>query len=189
MLAYILIPLSWLVFILYWAISARGTKKTVRRDKLQQEIAMRLIFVLALILASSIPSVRTALFKTHGLASMNTWVEAISIILCMGGIAFAIWARIYLGKNWGMPMSVKESPELVTRGPYRYVRHPIYTGMIVAIFGSILTGGLIWLVMWLYMLVYFSYAAKEEEKLLEKQFPDQYPAYRARTRMLIPFVF
>jgi len=61
----------------------------------------------------------------------------VGVALCALGIGLAIWARTYLGRNWGMPMSRKENPELVTSGPYAYVRHPIYTGLLIAMLGSV----------------------------------------------------
>lgn len=88
-----------------------------------------------------------------------------------------------------MPMAVKEAPELVTTGPYATVRHPIYTGVILAILGSTLTGGWWWLVIFVISTAYFIYAAMREEKEMAKTFPDTYPAYKARTKMLIPYVF
>ncbi len=86
-------------------------------------------------------------------------------------------------------MSVKENPELVTTGPYAHVRHPIYTGVIFAMLGSCLAAGWIWLLWFIVIVPYFIYSATQEEKLLAKTFPEAYPAYKKRTKMLIPFVF
>jgi len=85
-------------------------------------------------------------------------------------------------------MSVKESPELVVTGPYAYVRHPIYTGVILGMLGSALVAGWIWLIVALVAAAYFIWSATHEEKQMEQTFPDAYPAYKKRTKMLIPFV-
>jgi len=113
----------------------------------------------------------------------------VGVGLCLAGFGFAVWARMNLGRNWGMPMSLRQGHELVTSGPYSYVRHPIYTGIMLAMIGSALTLGLIWLVLFAVTFVYFAFSARTEEELMVAQFPDTYPAYRRRTKMLIPFVF
>ncbi|MEO8945297.1 MAG: isoprenylcysteine carboxylmethyltransferase family protein [Gemmatimonadaceae bacterium] len=115
-------------------------------------------------------------------------VRTIGVALCVCGVALAVWARTHLGRNWGMPMSFKENPELVTTGPYVYIRNPIYTGFLLAILGSSLTGGPIWLIFFVVFSAYFTYCAKKEEKIMTQEFPDTYPDYKRRTRMLIPFV-
>jgi protein-S-isoprenylcysteine O-methyltransferase Ste14 len=88
-----------------------------------------------------------------------------------------------------MPMSIKDHPELVIQGPYVYVRHPIYTGIIFAMLGSALALGLWWLIFGIVMFLYFIYSAVKEEKTMIREFPNEYPAYKKRTKMLIPFVF
>jgi protein-S-isoprenylcysteine O-methyltransferase Ste14 len=105
------------------------------------------------------------------------------------GLGLAVWARFVLGANWGMPMTTKDEPELVTAGPYRYVRHPIYTGFISAGLGSGLAAGVYWFVVFGVMTLYFSYSAVREEQLLTETFPREYPEYKARTKMLIPYLF
>ena len=104
------------------------------------------------------------------------------------GLLLAVWARIHLGRNWGMPMSQKDEPELVTDGPYRFVRHPIYTGILLGMVGTGLAISLWWLIACVLIGAYFLYSAHVEEGNLMQTFPTQYPPYRARTKMLIPFV-
>jgi protein-S-isoprenylcysteine O-methyltransferase Ste14 len=87
-----------------------------------------------------------------------------------------------------MPRAIKENPELVTSGPYRYVRHPIYTGVLLALLGSTLVAGPWWLIVFVIACIYFFYSAKQEEKRMLAAFPDTYPAYMQRTKMLVPFV-
>jgi protein-S-isoprenylcysteine O-methyltransferase Ste14 len=87
-----------------------------------------------------------------------------------------------------MPRAVKENPELVMTGPYAYVRHPIYAGMLVAMIGSGLVAGWPWILFTVVFGAYFLYSATEEEKLMLRTFPDSYPAYQQRTKMLVPYV-
>jgi protein-S-isoprenylcysteine O-methyltransferase Ste14 len=88
-----------------------------------------------------------------------------------------------------MPMSLREGHELVTSGPYAFVRHPIYTGLMLAVVGSALTESLTWLLVFPLYFAYFIISARTEEKMMLAQFPGTYPAYRRRTKMLIPFLF
>ena len=109
-------------------------------------------------------------------------------MLTVGGVLLALWARFHLGTNWGMPASLKRGAELVTTGPYSYIRNPIYTGFLVAMLGSAVAISTWWLVVSAIFGTYFVFAAKAEEKIMAAEFPDAYPAYKARTWMLIPFV-
>ena len=85
-------------------------------------------------------------------------------------------------------MTQKDEPELVTSGPYRFVRHPIYSGLLLAILGTALATNLYWLIGVGVMGIYFVYSARVEERLMTRSFPVVYPSYRARTKMLIPFL-
>src|SRR5690349_5361617 len=104
------------------------------------------------------------------------------------GLALAIWARLYLGRNWGMPMSQKVDPELVTTGPYRSIRHPIYSGIILAMIGTTIAVSLYWLIAVVVVGAYFLYSAIVEERSMARLFPDSYPEYKRSTKMLIPHI-
>jgi protein-S-isoprenylcysteine O-methyltransferase Ste14 len=94
-----------------------------------------------------------------------------------------------LGRNWGMPMTRKEQPDLVETGPYRTVRHPIYTGVILALAGSALAMTVLGLLVVAVIAGYFVYSAVREERYLTGLFPEAYPVYQHSTKMLVPFVF
>ena len=87
-----------------------------------------------------------------------------------------------------MPMSQRVEPELVTSGPYRFVRHPIYSGILLALLGTALATNLLGLILVVVLCGYFYYSATVEERNLTAIFPTAYPAYRVSTKMLIPFV-
>ena len=116
-------------------------------------------------------------------------VHIAGVVVCLLGLGFAIWARVHIGHNWGTPMSRKNEPELVTSGPYHLVRHPIYSGVLLAGVGTATALGRGWLIAVALAGVYFVYSATVEERNMAKQFPEQYPAYRHSTRMFVPFVF
>ncbi len=184
----ILIGLSWFVFIAVWLVFAFGAKRKLRSGGLAW-LWSRIVLVLAVIVLLKIPGVSEWLTSTlkHQAAS-GSRLQAVGFVITVLGITFAIWARLYLGSNWGMPMSLREGHELVTSGPYAYVRHPIYTGVITAMVGSALAN-VFWIVALVSASAYFVYSATNEEKTMIEQFPNEYPAYKARTKMLVPFIF
>jgi protein-S-isoprenylcysteine O-methyltransferase Ste14 len=127
-------------------------------------------------------------FRGHRI-NTDPWQAGIGLVLFVLGLGFAIWARVSLGGNWGVPMTQKDEPELVTDGPYRLVRHPIYSGILVAGIGTALALNWFWLTAVGLAGMYFLYSATVEERYLTEQFPDTYPTYKRATKMLVPFVF
>jgi protein-S-isoprenylcysteine O-methyltransferase Ste14 len=113
----------------------------------------------------------------------------VGLVLFAFGLGFAIWARPHIGRNWGTPMSQKDEPELVTSGPYRLIRHPIYFGLLLAGVGTAVALRWMWLIALALVGMYFVYSATVEEHYLTEQFPDAYPTYKRATKMLVPFVF
>jgi protein-S-isoprenylcysteine O-methyltransferase Ste14 len=180
----------WIVFIVYWAVSAPGAKRTIgTRGRWRREGGLRLSIIVLVLLAYQVPAVHHALRHARlSAASFRPLAGPTGVALCALGVGLAIWARVHLGRNWGMPMSRKENPELVTTGPYRFVRHPIYSGILLAMLGSTLGASIIWLVPLVVSVAYFVYSARAEERLMLEQFPAQYRAYMQRTKMLLPFM-
>jgi protein-S-isoprenylcysteine O-methyltransferase Ste14 len=167
----------WLAFWVYWLIAARGAKAGTRRRGLPPGVRVLVVlFVLFRV-------VHVNGLETHDLA-----VAIVGAVLFLVGLGLAVWARIFIGRNWGMPMTQKAEPELVTSGPYRFVRNPIYTGILLGMLGTALAVSLYWLIALAVMGSYFIYSATVEERRLSETFPATYPAYRARTKMLIPFL-
>jgi protein-S-isoprenylcysteine O-methyltransferase Ste14 len=189
-----IITLSWLTFIVYWLYSSFGVKRTTGRSGARglSSPLFRIVLALLIVVFVSLPPVNN-FFVTVNMSLapyfQTTMVEALGALICVLGVAFAIWARVNLGKNWGMPMTLKENRELVTSGPYMYVRHPIYTGMLGAFFGTAIVNGIFWLLPLIIFFIYFVYSARVEEGIMTREFPTEYPAYKARTKMLIPFIF
>jgi protein-S-isoprenylcysteine O-methyltransferase Ste14 len=168
----------WILFFAYWLLSALGAKEgrgARRRIPLNAVTAIAVVILLRL-------------FRGGSLAVHSPLLGAIGAIVFAAGIALAVWARVHLGRNWGMPMTQKEEPELVTSGPYRSVRHPIYSGLLLALLGTALVTNLLGLLIVAVLTAYFYYCASVEEKNLSTTFPTAYPAYRSHTKMLIPFV-
>jgi protein-S-isoprenylcysteine O-methyltransferase Ste14 len=181
----LIISAFWLVFIIYWIVSAFKAKKTIHRSSSSYLIRLAVIIVLLAVLQSN----AFQNFDAAIAVRFSSTLGVIGIIVCAVGVTIAIWARRYLGKNWGMPMSIKENPDLVTSGPYKYIRHPIYAGVLLAMLGSAMVGEGVWLVVIVLVFPYFIlFSAKKEEENMTKLFPTQYPEYKKKTKMLIPFV-
>lgn len=113
----------------------------------------------------------------------------IGLALAALGAVFFVWSRQTLGRNWSQTVSAKEGHELVTHGPYAYVRHPMYASGILSCLGSALAagGGFVFLLLLLTPL--FLWRVGAEDRLLARQFPDTFPAYKKRTKALIPFLW
>jgi protein-S-isoprenylcysteine O-methyltransferase Ste14 len=178
---------SWISFFIVWIVFAVRAKRTVSRRRGGGIALLRLFVVLIALRVIRLPHVAWVA-ALEGRMRTHLAILAVGAALCVAGIGWAIWARVHIGRNWGMPMSLKESPELVTSGPYRLVRHPIYTGILVAFLGTALVAGFAWIGVFLVSTAYFVYSARAEEALMRERFPDAYPAYARETKMLIPFV-
>jgi protein-S-isoprenylcysteine O-methyltransferase Ste14 len=172
------IGIAWAVFWICWlvsAFSANASTRTPGRFRFTGVTAVA-VFVLVRVLRGGSLAVRSPV------------LGAIGAVVFVAGIAVAVWARVHLGRNWGMPMTQRAEPELVTSGPYRFVRHPIYSGLILGMIGTALATNLLGLIIAAVLTAYFYYSASVEEKNLIATFPAAYPAYRAATKMIIPFV-
>jgi protein-S-isoprenylcysteine O-methyltransferase Ste14 len=172
------VAVAWIVFWVYWLASAFGVKEgraSGRRIPLNGLSALAVVVLLRV-------------FRGGSLAVHSPILGAIGAVVFASGIALAIWARIHLGRNWGMPMTQKADPELITSGPYRFVRHPIYSGLLAGLLGTALATNILGLIVVAVSGAYFYYGASVEEKNLIAMFPAAYPAYRNSTKMLIPFV-
>src|SRR5262245_41684551 len=155
---------AWGAFWLYWLVAAFSAKRG--RVPWSRELRVRaVIFVLAILL------VRLGLFRHQGL-DHDPWRGGLGLVLLALGLGFAIWARVSIGRNWGAPMTQKDDPELVTSGPYHVVRHPIYTGILLAAVGTAVGLSWWWLVVVALAGVYFVYSATVEERYLTQRFPN-----------------
>jgi protein-S-isoprenylcysteine O-methyltransferase Ste14 len=179
----------WLLFVVYWAVAAVGAKRNASSRLWRGGIGLRLVLILLIATVLRSPSLRDFLAEAQRSTSHSDIFGWTGVALCVLGFGLAISARWYLGSNWGMPMSRKEQPELVTRGPYAFIRHPIYTGLILAMLGSAIGVNISWALMLVPVGAYFIYSARREEAVMLQQFPEQYAAYMARTGMLAPRLF
>jgi len=176
----------WIIFVGYWLISAPGQKATAERQTLLSALAHRIPVGLGWILLvyRRWPPPLNRILTPHA-----GWVLVSGAVICMFGLWVTLWARWTLAGNWSSDVTFKREHELVSTGPYRFVRHPIYTGLLVMCVGSAIDSGR--LPAWLGVVVVgigFWIKLNQEERLLLRHFPDTYPAYRKRVKALVPFV-
>jgi protein-S-isoprenylcysteine O-methyltransferase Ste14 len=175
----------WVLLIVYWVIRSFGNKKT----KTRQSGSSRFAYIALLIVSAyAISSEKRLHFL---LLRINAVTQSLGLILCVAGMALAIWSRNILGTNWSGFVVIKQDHELIQRGPYQFVRHPLYTGLIVAIIGTYLAlaptaQGFLLALAWIFA---FYVKSRGEERILKQEFGDQYIAYRQRVKAaLIPMV-
>jgi protein-S-isoprenylcysteine O-methyltransferase Ste14 len=178
----------WATIGVVWLVTALRLKPVART----QHIASRILHVLLLVPAAYL------LFSTGASAPWldarvlagSAFTVAAGISLTMMGAAIAIAARLYLGANWSGRPTIKEGHELIRGGPYALVRHPIYTGLLVAALGTAVAFGQVRdLVAVPLVLIAFWLKLRAEERLLLQAFPDEYPAYQRTVKSaIIPFI-
>jgi protein-S-isoprenylcysteine O-methyltransferase Ste14 len=113
----------------------------------------------------------------------------VALVFVVSGVMLAIWSRVLLGRNWSSVVQIKRDHELVEAGPYRYIRHPIYTGILLAFIGSaIQVGDVRGIFAVLIVLISFWRKLRMEERMLGETFGASYAAYRRRTKALVPGV-
>jgi protein-S-isoprenylcysteine O-methyltransferase Ste14 len=177
----------WLVFVAIWVLAAVSTKRTVYRESRAQRLRYWVLLVVAyflLLYGRRLPYPLNMRILPD--VAPTAWAAAVLSVI---GLAFAVWARVTLGRNWSGVVTLKEGHELVERGPYRFVRHPIYTGILTMFFATALAQGhLSGFVGTLLMFASFWIKLRDEEKLMLQQFPERYADYRRRAKCIIPFV-
>ena len=177
----------WLAWLGYWVISARNVKPTHRRESVGSHLTHRVLLILAGLLYVAPDWFPAALSRRF--LPVGKVVPAAGVLLVAAGLGFSVWARIHLGRNWSAEVVVKEDHALIRSGPYQHLRHPIYSGMLLAFLGMALALGE-WRGLVALALVFASLARKSrtEEAFMRETFPD-YADYQRETRALIPLVY
>ena len=182
-----IISLEWLALWVFWLVTfySRSARRTLRSPSLS---FYRVLEVLAFVFLFY-PRIRVGPLAWQ-LMPASPVARYLGVAITAYGLAFAIWARGILGHNWSASPSIVEGHTLINRGPYRLVRHPIYTGLLVAMIGTAIAFG--------YAACFLAFPvgltawwlkSKREESLLTQEFGDGYQRYRATVKdALIPFV-
>jgi protein-S-isoprenylcysteine O-methyltransferase Ste14 len=177
----------WVSWALYWWALSRNVKVNARRESL----GSRLLHIGPLVIAVFllwVPSMPFA-FLDKPILAWTVSLFWIGAALTAAGLLFTVWARVHLGTNWSGTVTIKKGHELITSGPYAWVRHPIYTGLLFAFAGSALARDELRGVL-AFVLVLWSLWRKlrNEERWMREQFGEAYSTYARRVAALIPFV-
>jgi len=177
----------WLGWLAYWFVAARDVKATRRHEpRLTRLLHVALIVIAAVLLAFRLDALAWLDERFLPSTVIAYWL---GLVMLAAGIAVAVWARRYLGRNWSGTVTVKQDHELVRSGPYRFVRHPIYTGLLLAILGTAVAIGE-WrgLIAFALITAGFLLKIRTEERFMSETFADAYARYRAEVPALIPFI-
>ncbi|HKW18238.1 MAG TPA: isoprenylcysteine carboxylmethyltransferase family protein [Terriglobales bacterium] len=175
----------WVVFGLVWLIAALRTKQVQQRAPL----GSRMAYMIPIILGSYLLFARTPLYSPLYIRFVprTTALEWTGLVLTGAGIAFAIWARFYIGQNWSSAVQVKVDHELIRNGPYSLVRHPIYSGILLALVGTAFAEGrAVGFIALAFYGLGFWIKSRMEEELMRKTFGNQYLEYSRTTGALVP---
>ncbi len=183
---YLLLAL-WVLYYAFWLAKANDLKDAKKVESSSSRI-LRLVAMVSVLFLFAFQNIRLG-FLDWRFVPLNLLQFWIGFAVTACGLLFSIWARHYLGTNWSQAVTVKEDHKLITRGPYTLVRHPIYTGLLLALFGTAVVFD-----QWrelVAVVIAFSVLwqkLKLEEKWMVAEFGDEYRLYSSRTAALIPFI-
>jgi protein-S-isoprenylcysteine O-methyltransferase Ste14 len=175
----------WLLFGVYWLVSALKRKKTKQRETVLQRFGYTLpLAVVFYLLYQRQPHYGWLDNRFFPAGPFGEWL---GVFLTAAGIAVAFWARWHLGTNWSGVVTLKEGHELIRTGPYRTIRHPIYSGILLALLGTAITFGAVrglfaMAIVWLS----FYIKARREESFLNQEFGPGFAEHKQHTGMFLP---
>jgi len=181
--------ITWLVVLGYWFWAARSAKPAEQQEPLATRLlAYWLPLLIAVLLLGSGDWFGHSLLREQ-FVPHTTLVYSVGLGLAIFGAVLAIFSRAMLGRNWSATVQLKQDHELITSGPYRLVRHPIYTGLLILFLGNAIMVG-DWRGLLAVAIVFVSFWRKfrVEESWLSQHFGEPYRLYQARTKALIPMV-
>jgi protein-S-isoprenylcysteine O-methyltransferase Ste14 len=182
-----LIPALWLAWLAFWVLAARKTKETARQESTSSRLLHHLPLIAGGVLLAS-PHVLGPAMERRFHAHTFDWY-LVGLMFVVLGLGISVTARIWLGRNWSGTVTLKKDHELIQSGPYAVVRHPIYTGLLLALIGTAIVIGRWRAVAALPLLLAgIAYKITVEERFMRAQFGDAYARYCARVNALVPFV-
>lgn len=177
----------WVAYVAYWWAMAANVKETKQRESVWPRVPRQLLLICAILLLA-LPRLPFPFLSARFLPPED-WTFWIGAAITAAGLLFSVWARRHLGANWSQAVTLKQDHELITSGPYALVRHPIYTGLLLALLGSAIARG-----EWrglLAVLIVFGVLWQKlrlEEKFMRTQFGESYETYSRRVAALVPYI-
>lgn len=175
----------WIVFAIYWTIGALRTCRTAKRESFAARYGVMAIEVLGFYLLLSHDAAIG--FFGNRVLTRTSDLRLLGVILVWAGIGLALWARWHLGQYWSGRITIKEGHQLIRTGPYARLRHPIYSGLILAVVGTaieidqwraVASIGIVTLGFWI--------KGRREESMLRQQFGTEFDEHRKHTGFLLP---
>jgi protein-S-isoprenylcysteine O-methyltransferase Ste14 len=176
----------WLVWLFGWLLASGWTARTIARQSPTSQLAYSVFIWLGaavLFFHLTLGGILEGTFLPS-----STWIAWGGVVLVVMGLGFASWARLFLGQFWSGAVTLKEEHALVRTGPYALTRHPIYTGLLLALIGTALVRGTFASLLGLFLLMLgLMLKIRQEERLLIAHFGDAYRAYQAEVPGVVPW--
>jgi protein-S-isoprenylcysteine O-methyltransferase Ste14 len=176
---------AWTIWAVWWLAMAFFSKSTKRRESAAQRIEHLVPAMLgfALVFRQGFGGAWLA----RPIVAANSVLLGLCVMVTILGLLFAAWARLILGSNWSGTVTIKTNHQLIRRGPYRWIRHPIYTGMLAALLATAVIQGLLsGMIGFAFVLLALYRKARREESFLSQEFGDGFLEHRQHTGMFLP---
>lgn len=183
-----LIVAAWVAVLLLWVLGALTAKRALKRQSAGSRLVQTVLTLAAYFLIFD-PDSRVGFLGWRFIARSRT-ISWICLAITLAGLIFAVWARLFIGRNWSSGVTVKQDHQLMRTGPYAIVRHPIYAGLLLALLGTAIeigeVRGLVGVA-----LATIAWRAKWtiEERFMTEQFGAEYTSYKREVKALLPFVW
>ena len=176
---------SWIAFCAYWLWAARNQKRVQRRDPVFAQL-MHVAYMACGFVLLYAEDPRFGVLNRRFVPERE-WIAMLGALLTAAGVAFAIWARRHIGRNWSGQVTIRKEHELIRTGPYSHIRHPIYTGILLAVAGTTLAiGEYRAIVAFAVIAIGFVVKARREESFLATQFGPAFDEHRRQTGFFLP---
>ncbi|MGC2181785.1 MAG: isoprenylcysteine carboxylmethyltransferase family protein [Terriglobales bacterium] len=181
----LLLLIPWVIFLIYWIIGAFRTRPTREEESLASRYLVVLVETAAYLLVFNHSTEIGFLGKRFIPRTLSGAV--LGVLLTWLGIGLALWARYHLAEYWSARVTIKEDHQLIRTGPYAHLRHPIYSGLVLATIGTALVIGK-WRCVLGFLLALIGYCikARKEEAMLTRQFGDAFREHQKHAGFLLP---
>jgi len=178
----------WILFYAYWWIASGRVKRTERRESAASRISYMIVTIAAFMLLF-VSRARVGFLGWRFIA-LSLAIEYAGLGVTVAGALFAVWARLIIGRNWSSAVTIKQDHELIRQGPYAFLRHPIYSGILLMVLGTAITIGEVrGLIAFALAFLGFRMKSLVEERFMAEQFGGQYADYQRHVKALIPFLY
>jgi len=183
-MAVVSIAVCWIAFVAVWGITANYNEGRAPAEQRRSWYGTGVIPVVVVTTAVLLAVPRA---DWQSVAFSAPWARYLGLAILVAATALTVWARFALGLMWSAVPAVKEGHQLRTTGPYAITRHPIYTGLLGMLLGTMLVAGAgPWVVPFPVALILIEFKIRIEERFLTAEFPKDYPRYRERVPQLVP---